>query len=509
MKKWTVFFSLLASLCLGITLFHFSTDTVIEKAEFSSVAKASQVLKYRGPIDDCMLSDTLYNRSYQINATCTENYVHFFPTETLKNKKNEKRSPKELKVGSFNLFHLGDNQAPMKSYAIVASIINQWDLVGGQEMMPLASDIANENRKLGDAIQATPSLSFPFEDWSVLAPGYLRVLRELQKLDTSWALILQPTSEGEGGAGEMAGFYYRSTVVQLKEWDYCSFEKAFDTKSGTQAGNLACLTQASEAVAKLTSRLAFAAFFKSENFDFIALTTHNRFRRSLDPKDLETQKKLICNNHSQPSQCKIPLDHVGRYYEIQAVAEQIGKMKEDAKDADVIFMGDFNIELDPITVENWKASLRAAPLLRPFQKEPTTVGIKFSKMVNSYDHFILDTKWTSECNAEAAKSYDFVKAAARNTSTADKLIKRHMSVSAQTAVAAEKKKETEKFIKVQNSSSGPIVRVLNEKEKDEINASYDAALIRMKVNDYAVVLELISDHIPIEMICKKDLADDD
>ncbi len=509
MKKWTLFFSLAACLCLGILLFHFSTDRAVEKAEFSSMALPKQKNQYRGSIDDCLLSDTIYNRNDEIQSICTENYVHFFPSEIQKNKKNEKRSPKDLKIGSFNLFHLGDNQAPMKSYAIVASIINQWDLVGGQEMMPLASDIATENRKLGEAIQNQTSIDYPFSDWSVLAPGYLRVLRELQKLDSSWALILQPTSEGEGGAGEMAGFYYRSSIVQLKEWDYCAFEKSVDSKTQAQAPSYACLTQAAEKVAKLTSRLAFAAFFKSDNFDFIALTTHSRFRRSLDPKDLEAQKKAICNNHSQPDKCKIPLDQVGRYYEVLAVAEQIGKMKEDAKDADVIFMGDFNLELAPITVENWKASLRPAPLLRPFQKDPTTVGIKFSKMISSYDHFILDTKWTSECNAEASQSYDFVKAAARGASSADKLIKQHLLPSAQKAVVAEKKMETEKFIKVQNSSSGPVLRALNEKEKDEINASYDAALIRMKVNDYAVVLELISDHIPIEMNCKRDLPDDD
>lgn len=509
MKKWTLFFSLIASLCLGIVLFHFSTDTVVQKAEFSSVAPPKQKFTYSGPLDDCLLHDILYNRDNGIDAHCTKNYVHFFPNENQKNKKNEKRPAKELKVASFNLFHLGDNQAPIKSYAIVASIINQWDIVGGQEMMPLAFNIANENNKLGEAIQGQKSLNFPFEDWSVPAPGYLRVLRELQQLDTSWALILQPTSEGEGGAGEMAGFYYRSSIVQLEEWDYCLFENAFDLKKQAQAPNLACLTQTSEVVAKLTSRVAFSAYFKSGNFDFIALTTHSRFRRSLDPKDLEAQKKAICENHSQPEKCKIPLDQVGRYYEILAVAEQIGKMKEDANDADVIFMGDFNLELKPISVENWKASLKPASLLRPFQKEPTTVGIKFSKMISNYDHFILDTKFTAECNAEASQSYDFIKAATRSASAADKLIKKHLKVAEQKVVAADKKMETEKFVRLQNSSLGLSVRALNQDEKDEINTSYDAALIRMKTNDYAVVLELISDHLPIEMNCKRNLPDDD
>lgn len=494
-------------------LFHFSTDAQLEKADYSSEAASQQMQQkiiYRGPIDDCLLSDTLYLRENKNDVHCTENYVHFFPKVAEKKRRIEMRSPKLLKIGSFNLFHLGDNQSPMKSYEIVASIINQWDLVGAQEMMPLGLDIVTENLKIAELLsQQEGRVRFPIKKWSVPIPGYLRVLKSLQKLDSSWALILQPTSEGEGGAGEMSGFYYRSARVQLLEWDYCPFENTIDRLTQQRVPNLACQTQVTAAAARLTSRVAFSALFKSGNFDFIGLTTHSRYRAALDPKDLDAQKNAVCKNHIQPEKCKIPKDQVGRFYEIFAVADQIGEMKEKATDADVIFMGDFNLEILPITLENWKASLRPAALLRPFQKEPTTVGTKFSKMVSNYDHFILDTKFTAECDAESAKSYDYIKAAARKTSVPDKLIAQHLFEKQLLAVAAERKAETDTYIKVQNLTQGAELRELTEDEKAEINSKYDESLVRMKLNNYALVLELISDHIPIEMNCKKDLPDDD
>lgn len=477
--------------------------------EFSSQAEVLKKINYRGPIDDCLLDGSIYNSDNSLQKDCTLNYVHYYPSENLKFKKNDVRSNKELKIGSFNLFHLGDNQAPMKSFSIIAEIMNQWDIVAGQEMMPLSLDEADNNQQLSNLIAKSTPVIFPFKNWSVTKPGYLEVLYELQKLDSSWALIMQSTSEGEGGSGEMAGFFYRSSGVQLKEWDYCPYDKSFNFQSNKQSLNLGCLTQVPEDVKKLTSRLAFAAYFQSANFDFIGLTAHIRFRPSAVEDEVAAQKKAICNQHTDPKKCKISKEFVGRFYEVFAVANQIGLMKEKAHDADVIFMGDFNLELRPRLLDIWKAALVQATGLEPFQKAPTTVGIKFSKMISSYDHFIFNKKLTAECDPATAKPFYVIQAGQLQENNVGSQINHFFSAEQRLRFAQEKKDQADTLVKVDKSNLGTIVRGLTEVEKKAAFGNIDAALESMNFNDYALALHLVSDHIPVEITCTKDQQDDD
>ena len=184
-------------------------------------------------------------------------------------------------------------------------------------------------------------------------------------------------------------------------------------------------------------------------------------------------------------------------------------MKEKAQDADVIFMGDFNLELNPKLLEIWKAALRPAAGFVSFQQEPTTVGIKFSKMVSSYDHFIVDTKFTSECDPSLATTFDFVKVAKVKSDKIGQQINKYFSENKRTQLAAEKRAFANTLVKVDKSDAGPIVRALTDIEKADAFGSLDISLERMKFNEHSIVLQLISDHIPISMSCRKDLLDDD
>ena len=129
-----------------------------------------------------------------------------------------------------------------------------------------------------------------------MMPGYLRLLIELQNLDPSWALILQPTPEGEGSSGEMAGFYYRSNKVRLKDWGYCPVDQSVDITSKASLNNYGCLLQIPADQRKLMSRVAFAAYFQSGTFDFIAATTHVRFRQADLEADRQEQTHQICGS---------------------------------------------------------------------------------------------------------------------------------------------------------------------------------------------------------------------
>ena len=184
-------------------------------------------------------------------------------------------------------------------------------------------------------------------------------------------------------------------------------------------------------------------------------------------------------------------------------------MKEKAHDKDVIFTGDFNLELNDKSLDFWKAALRPTSGLTPFQKESTTVGIKFSKMVSNYDHFIFDEKLTSECDPSSVKAYNFLKAAKIEQDEVGQVIQQYFDVQNRTQLADEKKKNTESLVKVDKSSSGLVVRKLTDIEKQDAYGNVDISLERMNFNEYSLVMQLISDHIPIEISCRTDLPDTD
>ncbi|MES2855714.1 MAG: hypothetical protein V4692_07620, partial [Bdellovibrionota bacterium] len=90
----------------------------------------------RGAIEDCLMAPFLYARDGELATECTLNYVHFYPSAPVA----VETPPAQLKIGSFNMYHLGDSQALMKNMEIVSKIINQWDVVGAQELMPLPTE---------------------------------------------------------------------------------------------------------------------------------------------------------------------------------------------------------------------------------------------------------------------------------------------------------------------------------------------------------------------------------
>ncbi|MFZ3231440.1 MAG: hypothetical protein WA160_14630 [Pseudobdellovibrio sp.] len=493
---------------------HQSDLASIEAKASSEVSKSAAIPKkeYRGPIDDCLLNSYLYSRQNQILADCTLNYVHLYPNpEMTKNLNTIPNLNHELRIGSFNLLHLGDNHAPLKNFSLVANIMNQWDIVGAQELMPLASDIANNNYMIGELIKndTDNSLKFPFENWQVQKPGYFKLLQELQLLDPTWAVILQSMSAGEGGSGEMAGFYYRSSRVELKEWNYCLNDaKNLDVNKHIQAKNLGCLVKVPDERQKLISRTAFSAYFKSGHFDFVGLTTHIRYRPSQNPEDVKKQAEQICSQYknSKNKKCSMPNDDIGRYYEVLTIADQIADIKLKAKDKDVIFMGDFNLQVENKTIDYWKAALLKAPGLVVFQSDKSTLSSLSKNMASNYDHFIFDQNLTKVCDSKKASVYNFVSASKPSDDPVLKEIGLFLKPEVQTEWVLENTKALDNLIlfETKKSAQSNPIRGLNNEEKKEIKDKFARAWHRMQLNEYSASMELISDHIPIEMRCKTD-----
>lgn len=522
MKRNIILFAVLLAVACGGVYFFYSAkimqtdfasqsevNTVVSNQDVAVALAAKSVSNtYRGPLDDCLQNGFVYTRLGDMMADCTLNYVHFYPSPAAKTQNMQKRKAGELKIGSFNLFHLGDNQAPLKNLALMANVINRWDIVGAQEFMPLPSDAALNNLSLMKLLQdeSKKPIRFPYDDWHVVTPGYLKLLQELQKLDSSWALILQSSPAGEGSTGEMAGFFYRSSLVDLKEWDYCPAERSADIKTNAPLKNYACLVQVPEQTQKLISRTAFAANFRSGQFDFVGLTSHIRFRPPDSEADLRIQLDTICSMHADLKKCNLPKDSIGRFYEVVAVVEQISSIKEKAHDKDVIFMGDFNLELQPKNVEYWKAALRKAPGFVATQTELTTLSVPGNKLASNYDHFIFDPTETTECDARTAKSYNILLAAKVTQDPVLKKFAGFFKAGGQTAFAETVATDLEKMLKYQEKGD-LFVRPLSDKEKKDYTDSMAESLKRMKVNDYAAEVELISDHLPIELSCRTNKAD--
>lgn len=454
----------------------------------ASVSVGAGALVERGPLQDCKLTDFLKRDFGDLDFICNENYVHILAKNQPAPAAND-LTP--LQIGSFNLLHLGDSQAPMKNFALVAMIMNQWDLVGAQELMPINSAEARYNQVSNDIIK-NDNVELPAKS-TVNYPGYLNLLKELRALDPTWALIIQPRAQGEGSTGEMAGFYYRGKKLQPMEWKYCA-----DLPAGL---NLACVARVPDAQRKLMSRNAFVARFKTAKWDFITITTHVRFREADDPKDLKAQGDELC---AGVQACDWNNENVGRFYEVKAVMDQAKALKKFS--ADIIFMGDFNLEVTSNTQELWDAALRGSDGMTVHQTEMTTLGGAKNELVSNYDHFIFNEQVTKNCDPQSIKTFDFTRA--RINSAGPGLI----GTIQQNLTDAGRSNLLNQHTQFVNALVRPVTRTtqgtgaqkfrpVNSKEAEAILAGCRTAYAKMSGKDMTALMELISDHIPIHMSC--------
>ncbi len=451
-----------------------------------------------GPYDDCD-QRALFEMNDRFTWVCTDNYVHIYPTKAVVQKNSQK-----IKIGSFNVYHLGDDQSRLKDFNAMAIIMNKWDLVGVTELMPLPTAYADENRKLREVMkenqQKIPS------NWRVIEPGYYKLLKELQTKDSSWSLIFQPMPEGEGSTGELAGFFYRSSRVQLNMWNYCPQTGLADKINPNIMGlNFGCLAQVSPNQAKLMSRRAFIAKFKSGKFDFVSVVSHTRFRPASAPDQVDQQKE-ICSRYPAKADCAISKDKVGRFYEIKAVADQFPFL--EAFEKDVLYMGDFNLDYSTNNQNAWNASIAAAQGYAVYQHENTSLSLPMEKLANSYDHFVLKAEALKECDLSSIHAYDFTKI---GTPEVDSELKR---LSYLLNPGYHKKTERvqtaflDQQIRLERVKNQYRARGLTAEEKAKLAQEIKRSTVRLQNNKFWVLREYLSDHVPIEMTCNTRRDDD-
>jgi hypothetical protein len=393
----------------------------------------------------------------QYKVSCNTQY-HHYNSEAAKrfyNPLNALRG-QDVKIASFNLFYPGSYKAAFKDLALVAKIINDFDVIGVQELLPVVGNedlhnrnlikfiangpdlIVNARKKLEDLMNRASTTQAQLDDARIRlakyeadlveartlyrSPGYLKVLDELRKLDPSWALILSPRAEAleANHVQEFTGFYYRARKVQTRTNKHCKeFFEEYDM-GGTSVGCIPNFRQEfmGRDTAIVFSRRPFMASFESGNFSFTLLTSHVIFT---SPKD-ETKMAQILEpsfgvRHYTELGSGASQARYARFAEIKVTLEFMQKYRERYNEPATIYMGDTNLEKsNPF----WPNVLSSMPGSEVLVDEKTTLtvrrytakGEETQGMASNYDHFIADKNALPNCLDEnkefRAKAYNYL-----------------------------------------------------------------------------------------------------
>ncbi len=368
--------------------------------------------------------------SYEVE--CGELYQHF----NKPNRYTYRPKGPEVKIASFNLYYPGSYKTIFKDFALMAELMNKWDVIGAQELLTIMGQDAKHNEDVVKFIESGASIAesykaklgeAPEEErdyWKerlltletdlekapelYRVPGYLKILAELRKLDPSWSLIISPRAEAaqDTHVQELSGFYYRASKVSLRANPHCE-----EQRSEARQAKYACLPNLRESfmgrdVGQIFSRRPFLASFKSSKFNFNLLTSHIVFT---SPSDPEMMKKILLpvfgvEDYQELGQGATKAKYA-RFAELKIILEFMGRYKESYSDDKIIYLGDTNIEKDnPF----WEKILPSYPGSQVFVDRPTTLtqrrftygGQETNALASNYDHFIYNSSALTECNDE-------------------------------------------------------------------------------------------------------------
>jgi hypothetical protein len=402
--------------------------TVLKSPENDAV----KIAEYR---QRCAVINTLLVKN-SFKLGCFSNYNHYGPTSS------QIRPTSTFKIANYNLLHPGTSKALFKDYALVAKIMNQYDVVSGLEMLATVGHDEANNRAVLDFIRSSPAALEKLRqakaksnnpakiqeiDNNIIkltndtraaydlyrAPGYFKILLELKKIDPSWALILSPRGDSaiEGSVEELAGFYYRANTVSPAINPHCK------EYAGEDAGvPYACfITLTKDFMGKdffqYFSRRPFMATFKANNTTFTLVTSHVVFTYSGDEA---AQKDLIQEVFNTDDIKKlgpgITLANYARFAEVKSTLEFMNRFRNRYNDNKIIYQSDTNlVSSSPF----WSEVLKSFPGAELLIKNPTTLsptrymagGKETNGEANDYDHFILDKNEFNTCDNGSVYNY--------------------------------------------------------------------------------------------------------
>jgi len=473
---------------------------------------------------------------------CYDQYHHFnaHAANTYYTKSFSLKS-RNVRVGSFNLYNLGSMRTEFKDHALVAKIMNKWDIVSAQEIIPVIGDAYKHNtavvalhKELKIQYAEMVSNGASYSERSRLKekiellereyhrPGYIPLLKELQKLDPSWGLILSGSEEGTDTATvfELAGYFYRGTRVKPIENEYC--KKFF---SGIKA--YACTPKFSKKfygkdVADLFARRPLVGSFRSGNFDFTLLNTHIIHNT---PGSLEKRKKILRAAFGVDEFTDIGYG-VGkrtfaRFAEVKHIFNFVKKLKKSFKEQDIILAGDFNLQKSE---EYWSILSDEFPGLDVKVKGKTSIalgrlssGRETKGVKNNYDHFIFDDSQTTQCaGKDNYKIFNFLENSFKKIIDEKYLVRgskpyrdgnnsKHLLYEYSKTGVKKQDKLIRNYVEEiegrYSVSRGEIVKRFDIAEKTD---DFLRKVFKPQLSDrsyYRFYREVVSDHLPIHMNC--------
>lgn len=375
--------------------------------------------------------DFIVKNRYAVD--CFHNYHHYNAKGASRfYQASRARSQSQIKISSLNLLHPGTAKVAYKNYALLAEMLNQWDVIAAQELLAVVARDFTHNRMLLDFITRAPSLIADLEqqlraapqnselrerlaqlknDFRLApslyrAPGYLDLLHELQKIDPSWSLLLAPRGEAAEArhVQEITGFFYRASVVKPEVNPHCQAYQEQE-RNGTAFGCIPELDRPfmDRNTALAFSRRPFLASFKSHEFEFTLLTTHVIFT---SPRDEMKMKEIMSAAFGVESfeglGEGISIGNYARWAEIKMTLDFMETYRRRYRKDNLIFAGDMNMDsANPF----WTEVLNILPGLEVYIDEPTTLsqlrirasGLETGGVANNYDHFVLKPSAFRNC----------------------------------------------------------------------------------------------------------------
>ncbi len=450
-----------------------------------------------------------------------------------------------VEVAAFNVFQPGSNQAPFKDYELVAKIMNQYDIIAANELLPTVGSDLDHNERVLRFIETAPKViknlqkrlangfssslqerlerfqkDLAFAPTLYRAPGYLDILDELRKIDPSWSLLLAPSGESseDSNVQEFVGFYYRGRVVKPILNEHCQkFKKKRDGPA------FACYPQLTKAwlgksVRQVFNRRPYLGSFVSGSFDFTLVTSHVVFRGPESDEDVAVVLRPSFGvDHYDEMGVGATKATFARLAEMKIIAEIMERLRSESDEKDVIFLGDTNLEASN---GQWQKILDAFPGGRLFVDTPTTVsqplilsnGQYTYGMASDYDHVIMDLKETNECDkgngSLDAKVTNFVTEPLRDL--VDRRYIYRFEDTLQVDPSRELVRETlisrlrEKLTKRKTIKRNRVVP--DDTDLESNVADFDERVFLSQVIEdtyYKVYKEIISDHFPIYFACRR------
>jgi hypothetical protein len=371
----------------------------------------------------------LVKNSYSVE--CLRTHQHYNSLSTKRYSESTALRQGKVRIGGYNLWHPGSQNSIHKDYKLVAKIMNDFDVVSAMELLPLVNiDLKNNNSVL-NFIEETPdkikelkaelrSATRSGDSQRVAAlkskiskreadlkkapslyraPGYLKLLAELRKLDSTWSLILSPRGDSAKviHVKELTGFYYRGRTVKPITNEHCQ-----ETYKREKGKKIACFPNLRKSFMGRETSFAFSrrpllASFKSGKFDFSLLTSHVIFTSPHPVEKKEEMERILLPSFGVKTYVGLGVgvdsQTYARFAESKLVLELMEKLKAKYKEKDILYIGDMNLvgknsywgtllkdHSDPSLLIEDETSLSISQF--------NSQGERTNAMASNYDHFI-------------------------------------------------------------------------------------------------------------------------